>query len=340
MSWIKNIVTVLLSILIALVIAEISLRVLGVGYGNSPLERSTKYHHLHPSNYNYLIHDPNGEYGGHHVFYDNLGFRVLNKLSQTSDLANKKNALIFLGDSFTEGNQVPYNETFVSLVGDHLKLSSFNFGVSSYSPLIYELQAQNIVPKFSADIVILQIFSNDFRDDQAYLKDAIFEGNKIVGIDGGKNNEFIKLVRKSFLARFLRKNQLLLQNILSKQNKNVKVSSRAFDYEQNVTDQQLLSTVEIIKRIQTHLTSQGKKLYVFLIPSKSLSLANKCCVNDTLYTRFYSSLTTNKIETIDVKATFEKFNNQDKLFYVHDIHLTTLGHKVVAESISAHLKSE
>ena len=153
-----------------------------------------------------------------------------------------------------------------------------------------------------------------------------------------KNNELIKLARKSFLARLLRKSQLLLQTVLSKPNKNVEISSRAFDYEQNVTEEQLLNTVKIIKRIQTHLTSQGKKLYVFLIPSKYLSHVNECCVNDALYKRFYSSLAKNEVVTIDVKSAFEKSNNQKKLFYHTDIHLTSLGHRVVAKSISAHLK--
>ena len=340
MSWIKNIVTVLFSIFIALVIAEISLRIFGFGYGNSPLERSHTYHHVHPSDYNFLMHDPNGEYGGYKVYYDNLGFRVLKESSRTKKFVNKKNALIFLGDSFTEGNQVPYHETFVSLIGKKLNLPSLNFGVSSYSPLLYELQAQKILSKFNAKVVILQIFRNDFENDQLYLKDAIFESNQIIGVDGGKNNVFITLARNSYLARFLRKSQLLLQTILSKSNNNVEKFSTAFDYEQNIKEEQLQNTVKIIKRIQTHLTIQGKKLYVFLIPSRFLSYNNQCCVNDTLYTRFYSALAKNEVETIDVKLGFEKLSNQNELFFMKDIHLTSLGHRVIADSLAAHLKAE
>ena len=107
MSWIKNILTVFFSILMAFVIAEIFFRVIGIGYGNAPLERSHTYHHVHPSNYQFFMHDPNGEYGGHYVYYDNLGFRVQNKLSQTNELADEEKAIIFLGDSFTEGNKYP-----------------------------------------------------------------------------------------------------------------------------------------------------------------------------------------------------------------------------------------
>ena len=83
--------------MIALLIAEITLRFFGIGYGNSPHERSHTYHHVHPSNYQFLMHDPNGEYGGHHVYYDNLGFRVRDEASQTNKLANEDNAIVFLG---------------------------------------------------------------------------------------------------------------------------------------------------------------------------------------------------------------------------------------------------
>ena len=80
------------------------------------------------------MYDPNGEYGGYEVYYDNMGFRVLNGSFHNSEQVNEKNELLFLGDSFTEGNQVPYSENFFLLVGGALKFSSLNFGVSSYSP--------------------------------------------------------------------------------------------------------------------------------------------------------------------------------------------------------------
>ena len=57
MSWIKNGITILFSTFIALFCAEILLRILDIGYGNAPLENSTKYHHVHPSNYNFLMHE-------------------------------------------------------------------------------------------------------------------------------------------------------------------------------------------------------------------------------------------------------------------------------------------
>lgn len=340
MSWIINVLTIVVSTLIAFLIAEVFLRIIGVGYGNAPLERSHIYHHMHPINYQFLMHNPNGEYGGFHVYYDNLGFRVKDEASQTNELIDEEKAIIFMGDSFTEGNQVPYDETFVSLVSERLQVPSVNFGVSSYSPLMYELQIKNIVSQFNANTVVLQIYSNDFSDDRAYFKYAVLKNFEIIGIDGGENNVIVTFLRKSYLARFIRKNQLLLQEILTNPNDTNEVPYSAFDYEQGVTDEDLLNTVNILRRIDSYLDEKNKKLYVFLIPSKTLSMAEECCLRDNLYTRFYSALDEVEIDTIDVRSYFEQSNDQNELFFNKDIHLTSKGHMAVASSIVSYLSNK
>lgn len=340
MSLIKNALTISISTLIALVCAEIVLRFLDIGYGNSPLERSHTYHHVHPSNYKFLSYDPNGEYGGYQVYYDDMGFRVSDDSSQTTQHRDLRETVIFLGDSFTEGKQVDYHETFVSLVSEQLQVPTINLGTSSYSPMIYALQVENIVSQFKADTVVLQIFSNDFGDDKNYLQHAVIEQDKIIGIDGGDNNILISIARNSFLIRFLRKSQLLIQTIFSSPEASSGMSASAFDYEQSVSDEELYSTVNIIQRIDSALAEQDKRLYVFLIPSKSLSLAQNCCNKDILYKRFYLALSESGIETIDVESFFEKRENQHELFFIKDIHLTSEGHQAVASSISDHLAAD
>ena len=316
---------------------ELFLRISGVGYGNAPLERSQTYHHVHPSNYQFLMHDPNGEYGGYHVYYDDIGFRVANEKLKTNDLKHEKNTIIFMGDSFTEGNQVVYHKTFASLVSEKLGVPAINLGVSSYAPLIYELQVKNILSQFDAEVVVLQIFSNDFEEGKVYLKNAVLDSDEIIGINGGRNNFAVSIARNSYLLRFLRKSQLLLQVIFSKSKVAAEIPSSAFDYEQDVTDEQLYSTVNIIRRINSLLAEQDKKLYVFLIPSRSLSFSNSCCAEDKLYARFYSAMLEAGIETIDVKSSFEQSEKQHELFFMKDIHLTSEGHRLVAESIGFHL---
>ena len=45
------------------------------------------------------------------------------------------------------------------------------------------------------------------------------------------------------------------------------------------------------------------------------------------------------VKTIDVKSSFENIKNQDELFFKIDIHLTPIGHKVIANSIISHLRN-
>jgi hypothetical protein len=53
----------------ALALAEAALRLLGIGYGNAPLETHPILHHVHPRNYSFLSYKPNDAYDGVHVYY-------------------------------------------------------------------------------------------------------------------------------------------------------------------------------------------------------------------------------------------------------------------------------
>ena len=60
MNLTKNLVTLICSLLFVLLISEILFRMLDIGYGNAPLEQSKEYHHAHPKNYSFLMHQPKG----------------------------------------------------------------------------------------------------------------------------------------------------------------------------------------------------------------------------------------------------------------------------------------
>ena len=124
----------LFSMIVGLLIVEISLRFFDLGYGNAPLESHPVLHHVHPRSYRFLSHTPSGEYGGHHVFYDQHGL-----VSDTERGASKEAncRIAFLGDSFTEAGQVAYKKSFVGLLDSATNCMVLNYGVSSYSPIFY-----------------------------------------------------------------------------------------------------------------------------------------------------------------------------------------------------------
>ena len=337
MNWIKNILLVTASLIFALLLAEGILRFMQIGYGNAPLERSRIYHHAHPKNYSFLVHDPNDEYGGHHVFYDEIGSRISHFNDNTSAERHNTRGIVFMGDSFTEATQVSYEDTFVGRIGKNLSIPTFNLGVSSYSPLLYLLQTKNKLSQFKADLVLLQIFSNDFKDDFRYKEDAIFLDGKIIGIDGGENSALVSMLRQSYLARFVRRSQLLIITLSNSKKSDQKSDTnpyeQSFSHEQNITTDELSHTVQLIDKIKQDLSLQNKRLAVFMIPSKSLSMMHQCCERDNLYHNFQEEMRKKGITFFDVAKYFSAHTQQDKLFFEKDIHLTKKGHKVIASGL-------
>ena len=96
---------VLSSMIVGLLLVEVSLRVLNLGYGMAPIESHELLHHVHPRSYMFVSHVPGGEYGGHQIYYDQYGLAADPEREATKE-ANCR--IAFLGDSFTESVQVEY----------------------------------------------------------------------------------------------------------------------------------------------------------------------------------------------------------------------------------------
>jgi hypothetical protein len=79
---------------------------------------------------------------------------------------NKKN-IIFLGDSFTYGLGLNYEDTYVGILEKKNKKYNFlNYGVEGYSPSVYLYQLENIIKsKTSFDKVILTLDISDFAEE-------------------------------------------------------------------------------------------------------------------------------------------------------------------------------
>jgi hypothetical protein len=101
-----------------------------LGYLNAPLDLDQIVHHKHPKNLEFVIYDPFNEYGPHLVNYDDSGLRVNTKKKIINN--KNKNKIAFIGDSFTEANQVDFKHSFVGLFEESYKNTLFkNYGVSS-----------------------------------------------------------------------------------------------------------------------------------------------------------------------------------------------------------------
>ena len=325
---------ILLSTFFTIILAEIFLRLSGIGYGNDPMNSDARLHHVHPKNYHFLAYDPGGEFGGFEIFYDAFGYRVQTK-NPAQHKVDPTRRIAFLGDSFTAANQVNWEQSFIGLIeSNNPSILIRNFGVTSYSPILYLVQMQNEVKSFQPTDVIIQIYRNDFFDDQRYLKSANSQRlSEIKAINGGPSSNLIKILRSSYLARLIRKAQLRLKFSLlqrtNKTNENVPldVQTRSTETERKQT----YETILLLERIANEINA---RIFIFVIPNKELAMQHQCCDTDILTIEVKNFAASNNINFIDVAETFGNHPEQSKLFFTIDGHLTAKGHAATEEAIS------
>jgi lysophospholipase L1-like esterase len=122
---------------------------------------------------------------------NSLGFK--DKSSRTISLLPSKKfkkRIVFIGDSFTEGVGLVYEDTFVGIVDKELNNKSIevlNAGVSSYSPIIYWRKTKYLIEEVGLKFDELAVFVDisDF-DDEKYQYRLSKRGHVIDLTDQGK----------------------------------------------------------------------------------------------------------------------------------------------------------
>tara|TARA_B100001964_G_scaffold224758_1_gene271895 strand:+ start:646 stop:1815 length:1170 start_codon:yes stop_codon:yes gene_type:complete len=99
---------------------------------------------------------------------NNLGF----KDSSKRNVKFKKTNILFIGDSFTEGVGLSFNDTYVGIISRKLKINNneievLNAGVQSYSPKVYYAKLYDILyrKKYPITHIIVMISGGDVYDD-------------------------------------------------------------------------------------------------------------------------------------------------------------------------------
>lgn len=150
----------------------------------SLLEAERSYRTGHPVYHHGLLPDKNttGLWGGrvNPVCTDSFGFKTL--CGKLVDPDNKHFDIAFIGDSFTEGIGVAYENSFVGLFeAAHPELRVANLGVSSYAPSIYYKKMQYLLENgftFSEVVVLPDI--SDIQDEA--ISYTLDENDKVMDI--------------------------------------------------------------------------------------------------------------------------------------------------------------
>lgn len=131
--------------------------------------RSEMYHHDLKAN----VDIPNATWGKikYRVSTNSLGFK--DSSPRQIELISDKKRILFIGDSFTEGLGMPYEDTFVGLVGSALRekdIEVLNAAVTSYYPGIYLEKIKYLLEQvhLKLDEVYVFIDISDINDEALY----------------------------------------------------------------------------------------------------------------------------------------------------------------------------
>lgn len=337
---VKLILGNLVVLIVLLGLVEIGLRVLGIGYGSNPHIRHPIYHHVNPPNYYFTVHDPIGEeFGGHSVYYNTEGRRIN---PQHIESQGKEKTIAFLGDSFVKAAEVPFQKSFFGILQKKLSNIEFiNYGVSSYSPVLYYLQTKNIILKNQPlpDQAFILLYSNDVLDDSLYLNNAKYNDlGKLIAIDGGKSNIFVQVLRKSYLIRLMRRMQLKLKFILEKR-KNQSNDNRVIGgYLEQVPSFTGSPSAIYTKKTIELLEDEGIETWLMVVPSKYAHY-NKDFLGEELSEQVQEWAKKYQFNFINLHLPFEKSTLvlDEKLFYKVDVHFNEKGHQLVADIIRPYI---
>ena len=149
------------------------------------------------------------------VATDSLGFR--SEKPRDIPMISKKYRMVFIGDSFTEGIGIQYQDSFVGRIAETLlekNIEVLNAAVSSYSPIIYYRKIKHILDlEFNFDELVVFIDISDVVDEANHYE--MSPSNTV----RRKENSVVKLEKVSMgwkLKTMVKSNSIMSYFILNK----------------------------------------------------------------------------------------------------------------------------
>lgn len=334
--WLFRCAALVLGVLISLVAVEVVLRVVGRKLGNSPSVGHPVYHHWYPSDYEFFVWTPLGEYGGFNVRYNSEGFAMDEELPPPDEPT-----ILIAGDSFTAAREVPGEERFTELVAAQLQTTVLNFGCSSFSPLLTRLLLDHYAERIEPKAICLQLYSNDVNDDVQYeaLAERDAEG-RVVRVPGDRTPWWTRLANRSYLARLVRTAWVAwkFERTMREKSDGAWSPDDWSPYFSKPLDEwyeaDKLALIESnLLDIQAICRERDIPFVLFAIPDRGALLHG---TPDYFNDYFQAFARRHVIDYLDLVPEFQS-HEASELFYQVDIHLTPAGHQLVGRALAQHL---
>ncbi|MDF1667401.1 MAG: SGNH/GDSL hydrolase family protein, partial [Planctomycetota bacterium] len=113
--------------------------------------------------------------------YDINQWGYRDKRDRSEKKPSGKKRLVMLGDSFSAGWGVEFDEIYSTRLENQLGVEIINGAKNGGCALWYIHQARYAAPKFQADALIVQVFDNDLIDCERSKKDLEVVDGKAIG---------------------------------------------------------------------------------------------------------------------------------------------------------------
>jgi len=334
-----NLSLILMSILFALFLSEIALRLMGFKplYVSPERDRFWKYDSLLG-----WAHEP-----GQKGIFETPQFHIVVRINEKGlrdrphsyERQNDIGRILVLGDSFAWGYGVEESERFSQLLEKSLDVEVINAGVSGYSTDQELLWYKNEGIKYETDLVILVLAGNDVGDNDQQLVNTIYYKPRFVLENGQlipkgypipKTSLQGRLVysvsQRSALAYFLVRRYFDLLSLYSK----IKVNSdhtNSLASATNVEREPFKLTIALIDEMRKIAESRKAKFVIVTTNRWWNSPARET------YQDFINALRTEGFLVLDVES-MPGFDPEVMLI-PDDGHWNQAGHEFVAEKIKA-----
>lgn len=321
------------SLLIAVVLAEVSLRVMNMGFGNSPMEPDSVLHHVHPKSYSFIQQHPSGELGGFEIEYNDDGRVYRGRATARPEPATGCRVAL-MGDSFVEAGQVPFAQSFSGLLEAAApKCAVRDYGTRSYSPAIYLVQWTTVVAQWKPTHVFLLLFGGDLREDVDYLKSASLDAQGMpTAIHGPDDGWLFAQLRRSYVARFVRMVTQRMSWAAEHHNEDQWTVGGVVEEHPEWSG----PTPGIVQEINRRIAANNGTLTLMVVPSRYRLMGDgKIPITNDLHDTVQAWAREHNIDFLDLNRPFEEAAKAGKqLFFLQDIHFTAAGHQVVADAIA------
>lgn len=325
------------SVVFTLVALEVGLRFLGPPPASAPLIPDPVLDHVHLRDFTFKSYSPDNQFQPFVTYWDSKGLVADPTKKPAKDPSLKKREIALVGDSFVEAGQVPYTASFAGILNARSAsdVSFSDWGVSSYSPMIYlPLWRTKILETHPAHVFLL-LYENDVNDDSVYAGKAEFGPDGFpVKITGVPEPAGLALLRRSSLFRTLRFAFIKIRAGIQAKNDPTVANAGEF---QEVSPEISPLTTRMILGLKREIEAAGARLSILAVPSRRADiLGDPEGGPPSFASRVGAWCHENGVDYLDLETPFleaRKKNGPGKLFFAKDIHFTPPAHGIVADAI-------